>query len=456
MTQRTTLSYGLFILIIVLPILAACSSVNDIGNNERVSASEAATSTPYPTAPAVARPTYTVQRGTVQNELSFTGRWQPRDQMALSFPINGTIRQVNVQRGDTVTAGQLLADYQISDLENSLDSALLNLENALASVTSGSEGTIQSLQDAEFQLANARLNLENAKNNRNWTSTASARLGVENAERSLANAQRNYDNTVSRADSSASTIDSAYEQLKSAESNLQSAWYSYYSAAQSYNSAEYNIKQLENSVLQAELALERVRTGGGDNSAEQSVRSAQLQVDQLREQIAQSSLYAPIDGVVLEISIQPGSSVSAYTTVITIGIPDPKETVASLAFSDTQKLNVGLIGTCQVLNQPDTAVQCIVRQIPLSARDADQTTRVGASLDDVAINQLIEVKMPLEIRENVLWLPPAAIRTYQNRTFVVIETADGPRSVDVTLGLQTTERIEITSGVNEGDIVVGP
>src|SRR5437868_1076767 len=68
------------------------------------------TSTPIPTAPAVARPTYIVQRGDVQNILEFSGRWQPRDQTQLSFPVAGTVRQVTVKRGDAVRAGQLLAD----------------------------------------------------------------------------------------------------------------------------------------------------------------------------------------------------------------------------------------------------------------------------------------------------------------------------------------------------------
>jgi hypothetical protein len=64
--------------------------------------------------------------------------------------------------------------------------------------------------------------------------------------------------------------------------------------------------------------------------------------------------------------------------------------------------------------------------------------------------------MALQVRENVLWLPPAAIRTFQNRTFVVLQTPDGPRTVDVQIGLQTDERVEIVSGVEEGDIVEAP
>ncbi|KAB2852441.1 MAG: HlyD family efflux transporter periplasmic adaptor subunit, partial [Anaerolineae bacterium] len=194
----------------------------------------------------------------------------------------------------------------------------------------------------------------------------------------------------------------------------------------------------------------------GDPSGLENLRQAQLKVDQLKTDIARSSLYAPIDGVILEVSISPGDQVTAYNAVMTIGLPEPKEVIASLAIGDAQNLSVGMVGVCQIANKPETAVQCAVRRIPSSNRDADQTTRIGAGFENLTDGQLIQVYMPLQIRENVLWLPPAAIRTFQNRTFVVLDTPDGQRSVDVELGLQTDDRVEIISGVNEGDVVVGP
>jgi multidrug efflux pump subunit AcrA (membrane-fusion protein) len=443
---------GLFIKVVLLLsftfLVGACSGT---GENPQ---QQTPTETPIPTAPAVAPPTYLVQRGDVQEILEFSGRWQPRDQLQLSFEIGGTVRRVEVQRGDTVTAGQLLADYQITELEDQLASAEIQLESAQSSLESGAEGTVQSVTDAEFALANARLSLDSTKAGSPWTSLESARIGVENAQNALDNAQRNYDDAISHPENPASTVDSAYQQLQSAKTGLESAQVQYDSAAQSFNTYQYQIAQAENTVLQRELDLEQARQGGSGTSDE-SVRSAQLSIDQINADIARSSLYSPIEGVVLEVALKPGDSITAYTTVITIGNPEPKEAIASLSITDAQRLSVGLVGVCQVINQPDTAVQCIVRRMPLSSQDADQTTRVAASFENLADGQLIQVNMPLEVRQNVLWLPPAAVRTFQNRTFVVLQTPDGPRSIDVQIGLQTDERVEIVSGVNEGDVVIG-
>jgi HlyD family secretion protein len=151
-------------------VITGCTGDGGGGGNN-----QAATSTAAPTAPAAARPKYTVQRGNVEEIFEFSGRWQPRDQMALSFTINGTIRQVNVRQGDAVTAGQLLADYQIEDLEQQLESALLSLETAQSNLSSGAGDDVQSVEDAEIRLANANLSLEQTKASRDWTGVANAR-----------------------------------------------------------------------------------------------------------------------------------------------------------------------------------------------------------------------------------------------------------------------------------------
>src|SRR5690349_1344242 len=197
----------LFILLGLL--LAACTGNPAVGNP----AQQAPTSTPIPTAPAVARPTYLVQRGDVQNILEFPGRWQPRDQTPLSFPIAGTVRSVKVRVGDAVSPGQLLADFQITSLEDQLAQAELDLETAKANLTSGAASSVGTVADAEVALANAQLNLQKTRDSSPWTQVESARINLDNARQNLANAQRAYDDAVSRPNQPASTVDQAYNQL---------------------------------------------------------------------------------------------------------------------------------------------------------------------------------------------------------------------------------------------------
>ena len=123
----------------------------------------------------------------------------------------------------------------------------------------------------------------------------------------------------------------------------------------------------------------------------------------------------------------------------------------SLAFAGRSREHVLLLG------ESGSGKELSARAIhALSARaECSMVSRNAATLPDVTEGQLIDVQMPLQVSKDVLWLPPAAIRTFQTRTFVVLQTPDGPRTVNVTLGLQTTDRVEIKSGLNEGDVVIG-
>ena len=61
----------------------------------------------------------------------------------------------------------------------------------------------------------------------------------------------------------------------------------------------------------------------------------------------------------------------------------------------------------------------------------------------------------LEEKQDVLWLPPAAIRRFQGRNFVVVQDGVAQRRVDVRIGIESEERVEILEGLTEGQVVIG-
>jgi multidrug efflux pump subunit AcrA (membrane-fusion protein) len=75
---------------------------------------------------------------------------------------------------------------------------------------------------------------------------------------------------------------------------------------------------------------------------------------------------------------------------------------------------------------------------------------------EVEPGDLVRVTVVLEQKEDVLWLPPAAIRTFEGRKFVVVQEGAGQRQVDVTLGIESEERVEIETGLEEDQVVIGP
>ena len=74
----------------------------------------------------------------------------------------------------------------------------------------------------------------------------------------------------------------------------------------------------------------------------------------------------------------------------------------------------------------------------------------------VRTGDIVQVTVILESKQGVLWLPPAAIRTFEGRNFVVVRTEGQTRRVDIKVGIKNEEKVEIVEGLEEGEVVIGP
>jgi macrolide-specific efflux system membrane fusion protein len=79
-----------------------------------------------------------------------------------------------------------------------------------------------------------------------------------------------------------------------------------------------------------------------------------------------------------------------------------------------------------------------------------------ASAPPMANGDPVDVSVEADRHSDVLFLPPAAVRQFAGRTFVVMQDGDKQRRVDVTVGLQNDTQVEIESGLHLGDVVIAP
>jgi multidrug efflux pump subunit AcrA (membrane-fusion protein) len=72
-----------------------------------------------------------------------------------------------------------------------------------------------------------------------------------------------------------------------------------------------------------------------------------------------------------------------------------------------------------------------------------------------------KIRIVLQSKQNVLLLPPDAIRSFEGRQFVNVRTGDRESRVPIRTGIKTQDRVEILESdksvdrLKEGDIVVG-
>jgi RND family efflux transporter MFP subunit len=200
--------------------------------------------------------------------------------------------------------------------------------------------------------------------------------------------------------------------------------------------------------------------------AEAGVADAEAGLLVAQQDLEDIELRAPFDGEILSMGMSPGSQVTAFRSVLTLADPADLEIVAFPSQEDLSALGVDQAAVIQLTSRPGTTLSGHIRQVPFSssaqsgseAGDRDLSLRIV--LDDpaveLALNEVATIVVQLEVQENVLWLPPGALRTFQGRDFVFIEENGVQRRVDLRLGLRSDDRVEVMEGLSEGQVVVGP
>jgi RND family efflux transporter MFP subunit len=108
--------------------------------------------TPIPTPVVAEKPTYTVERGDVTLQESFTGSVVLIDPISLSFKADGRLKSLDVQLGDAVKKGQALAQLDVADLTRSLNTAQFNLDQDEVKLASSQKISQFALQKAAIDL----------------------------------------------------------------------------------------------------------------------------------------------------------------------------------------------------------------------------------------------------------------------------------------------------------------
>ncbi len=68
---------------------------------------------------------------------------------------------------------------------------------------------------------------------------------------------------------------------------------------------------------------------------------------------------------------------------------------------------------------------------------------------------MMRIEVVLERKDDVLWLPPQAIRIFDGRKFVVVQSGEVQQRGDVKIGIEGEDRVEIEEGLTRDQIVIG-
>ncbi|GGG82722.1 HlyD family secretion protein [Edaphobacter dinghuensis] len=218
------------------------------------------------------------------------------NEVVVSSRIPGRIQKLTVDEGDTVTAGELIANIQSDDLAAA--------RNAAEATALSQHYKLQESQDTQHQTQGSTTS---------QVANAEAQLQVANA--ALLQAQANYEHQ--QADSNR-TIALAKQGVMSQQSSdeaitsLRADQAAVDSAKQSVAAANASLKLAVANTIQAQAAAKTVASTRSD------VQNAKALLDQAQVELNYANVLAPISGRINVRAARQGEVVAAGTPIVTI------------------------------------------------------------------------------------------------------------------------------------------
>jgi multidrug efflux pump subunit AcrA (membrane-fusion protein) len=397
-SKRTFAAATLWIALAI--VLSACSD-NPAGRK--------ASPTPVPTLVKYEPAMFTVEQGSLVSQTSITGEIVPAAQEILNFRAAGTVNRVTVKNGDRVKKGDLLAELQVDDLLNQLQQAQIDLEVAQSALEKAKTDRLYAADKAQIDLniAQARLDL--------------AKLEFDNSMYGVARSRAALNLTI---------------------------------AEQNYNTSTLNLKIIGDTTILKE---------------EQVVQRQKLAVQRLESLLAERQISAPSDGIVLRVTVQAGKQINAFYPAIEIGDP----AVLVIRATPDSKIESQIDSSSEVQMSFSASskeihpVKYLPNFLPFNALEIDKqqafiqswiyfSAPADLPQDQLKVGSTVSLNIVIGRRENVLLLPPAAIRNYRGLNFVIVQDGDRRRRVEITkIGLQTNDRWEIEGDLQPGNRIFG-
>jgi HlyD family secretion protein len=414
---------------------------------------------------ATALQTATIQRGNLTATLSAAGAVAAQSQVTLMFQTSGQVKEIDVQVGGKVKAGQVLAKLDATDLERAVSNAQIALDTSKVQLQKTQEGPKPAdVESARASLANAQAAYKAAldKYNLSDAQLAVARVQVDQQKAALDRAQLAYDWEANNWLDPNPTLSAQYTTLTNtlAAYNLAVDAYNQQavgindtalrSAASQVASAQYQLDNLLNTPTPQAVA-----------SAEAQVRQNEASLQQAQISLANASVIAPFDGTVGDIYAVVGQQVSASTQALALVDLSKLDLTITLAETDVPQVQVGQKAQIMLDALQGQVFTGTVTEIDLVGTVTSGVVNYAATISvdnpDASIlpGMSATANIILAQRDNVLLVPNRAVRTVGTRLRTVTVLYEGQLiDVPVTIGLTGDTQSEVLSGLQEGDVVV--
>jgi RND family efflux transporter MFP subunit len=347
-------------------------------------------------APAAAVAVATVARADVAQTLRLAAEFRPYQEIEVHSKVAGFVKAIKVDVGDRVRAGQLLAELEIPELRD-------ELQQDDAAVRRSAE-----------EIKRAQADLARTESGHEATHLSSTRLEAVRKERPNLVAQQDIDDAQGR-----------------------------------------------DRVAEAQVATARAAVA----AAEQQLEVSRANRNHTQTLADYARITAPFDGVVTRRYADTGAMIQAGTSSQSQAMP-----VVRLSQNSLLRLTISIpesaVPRIHVGASVDVSVPILKRTfagtVARFADKLDEDTRTMHTEVDVKNAELTlvpgmyaQTTLMLDDKKGALVVPMQAVdRTEKGATVMVVDDHSEIATRPVTIGIETEDRVELTTGVREGERVV--
>ncbi|MGD2245797.1 MAG: efflux RND transporter periplasmic adaptor subunit [Candidatus Aminicenantes bacterium] len=235
-------------------------------------------------------------------------------------------------------------------------------------------------------------------------------------------------------------------------------------AKASYNDAQKNMermKRLEKEDAVSDQEYEKIKLAF--DAADAQLKQAKAALNLAHYNLDVSLMKAPFSGVIASRNAEVGDVInpmmggfSATSGVLTLMDFSRVKIEIDASHRDIVRIRKGQAAQLSVSAFPDRVFQGRVSIVNLTADPTTKKFRVEVTADNPELvlrpNTFGEVSLEVSTHENVLVIPQNAV--LENKYAFRIQDNNRVERVELVLGLQNSDQIEIVSGLKEGDLVV--
>ena len=390
-----------------------------------------------------------------QAQRSYSNQLESQEDLTITAPVTGQVYSIDVEVGDEVAAGETVAtvrDSQTMSLEVSFpaDDAASFYVGQSATVTLDS--TFETLSGTISKIAGTDTVLTGNVVVRTVTIDVTNPGGLSTTQ------------TASAAVGSATSTSSGTFTYKEEETVTTEV---------SGEVAAIRVSEGDQvSTGQTLIVLTSDDLDDQIQSAQDSLRNAEISYENQTEQLEDYTITAPITGTIVDKNYNAGETSESNQVLCTIYDLSYLTMTLSVDELDIANIAVGQSVTIVADAVEDTTYTGVVTKVSVAGTSSGSATTYPVTIridetDGLLPGMSVDATIELASAENVLAIPSAAL----NRGNTVLVTADSPSavngtlvestteggedyySVEVTIGVNGDDYIEITSGLQEGDTV---